>query len=156
MKIKCVTANNRKKAIEIETAKGRLGLPFSHLRLKPTVRDRIAEIYVDSELGGQGITYRLSSGKEDSLHVDAFLDYNRDPDFLRNLMLHKLSVEAAKVLESSGLSKHEVARRLKTSPSQLYRLLDSANYNKSVDEMLRLLSVLGFEVKWSLVRQEAA
>jgi hypothetical protein len=37
-------------------------------------------------------------------------------------------------------------RRLGTSPAQLYRLLDQTNYAKSVDQLLRLLSILDYEV----------
>lgn len=155
MKIKNVIVNNRRKSIEIETCKGALGLPFTKLRVKPTRHNKISEIYVDPALGRRAITYRLASGQEDSVHVDAFLDYNKDPEFLREITLHKLSVEAVKAIKASGLSKHEVTRRLKTSPSQLYRLLDPSNYRKSLDEMFRLLSVLGCKVEWSVVRQAA-
>ena len=100
-------------------------------------------------------TYVLESGKEDSIPVDAFLDYNRDPDYMRDITLHKLTVQALKLVEKSGLSKHELIRRLKTSPSQLYRLLDTANYSKSMDEMLRLLAVLGYRVDMKLVKDAA-
>ncbi|MBI4523675.1 MAG: hypothetical protein HY695_07680 [Deltaproteobacteria bacterium] len=155
MKIRGVRINKRRNAIEIETHKGILGLPFAKLRVKPTARNKIAEIYVDPELGRRAITYRLSSGQEDSLHLDAFLDYAKDPEFLRRITLHKLTLEARKALKASGLSKQEVIRRLKTSPSQLYRLLDPSNYRKSLDEMLRLLSVLGLTVEWSVVRRAA-
>ncbi len=155
MKITGVRVNKRKKTIEVETRKGILSLPFAKLRLKPTPRNTIAEIYVDPELGKRAITYRLSSGQEDSVHLDAFLDYAEDPDFLRKITLHKLTLEARKALKASGLSKQEVTRRLKTSPSQLYRLLDSSNYRKSVDEMLRLLSVLGLTIEWNIIRRAA-
>lgn len=156
MKIKNVAVNNRKKCIEVDTGQKKLDLPFSRLRVKPSMRNRIVKVYVDPELGHKGITYHLDSGKEDSIHLDAFLDYNRDPKFLRDIAIHKLSIEAQKAFKHSGLSKHEVIRRLQTSPSQLYRLLDPTNHKKSIDEMLRLLSVLGYEVKWDVVRQEAA
>jgi antitoxin HicB len=155
MKIKSVIVNTRKKTIEIETPKGILGLPFAKLRVRPTTRNRLATIYVDPELGRSAVTYRLASGQEDSVHIDAFLDYNRDPEFLRKITVHKLSLEAANAMKASGLSKHEVVRRLKTSPSQLYRLLDPTNDRKSIDEMLRLLSVLGYTVEWSVVKQAA-
>lgn len=65
-------------------------------------------------------------------------------------MLHQLTVEATKLLRKSHLSKHEVTRRLKTSPSQLYRLLDPTNKAKSIDEMLKLLSVLGYCIEWNI------
>jgi len=38
-------------------------------------------------------------------------------------------------------------RRLKTSPSQFYRLIDPTNYRKSIDKMLELLAVLDCEVE---------
>lgn len=155
MKIRGIFINYRKKTLEIETHKGGFSLPFSRLPLRPSSKDKIKTAYVDPELGNRAITYVLASGKEDSVHLDAFLDYNRDPDFLRDLTLHKLTVDALHLVERSGLSKHEIIRRLKTSPSQLYRLLDSANYRKSVDEMLRLLAVLGYRVDMKLVKKAA-
>ena len=155
MKIKSVVVNNKAKALEIETVKGLFRLPFAKLRLKPSSRSKISEIFVDKEMASQGITYRLESGEEDSIHLDAFLDYNRDPDYMRAILLHKLTVEAEKKMKLSGLSKHEVIRRLKTSPSQLYRLLDPTNNKKSVDEMLRLISVLGYSVELNLVENVA-
>jgi hypothetical protein len=155
MKIRDVAANNRKKAIEIETSKGWLSLPYSRLTLKPSTKNAIVEIYVDRELASNAVTYILASGDEASIHAGAFLDYNKDPDFLRNAALHQLTLEAVKLMKKSNLSKQEVIRRLKTSPSQLYRLLDAANYKKSIDEMLRLVSVLGYRVEWSIVKEVA-
>lgn len=155
MKIQHVSINQRKKILEIETAKGPMSLPFSKLSLKPTATNKIKNVFVDAELNHRAVTYVLESGKEDSIHLDAFLDYNRDPDFMRNAILHDLTVQAVHLLKKSGLSKHELTRRLKTSPSQLYRLLDTANYRKSVDEMLRLLAVLGYRLDVHLVKTAA-
>lgn len=155
MKIQKVLVNQRKKTLEITTEKGSFGLPFSRLPLKPSARAKIKTAYVDSELANRAITYVLISGKEESVHLDAFLDYNRDPDFLRNITLHKLTIDALRLVRKSGLSKHELIRRLKTSPSQLYRLLDPSNYKKSVDEMLRLLAILGYRVDMKLVKEAA-
>lgn len=147
MKIKKVNFNNKKKTIEIETRKGVLSLPFSKLDLVPLKKDKIKDAYVDPELGNQAITYVLESGKEDSVHLDVFLDYNKDPDYLRVLFLFRLTIEAQKALRESRLSKNEICRRLGTSPSQLSRLLDQTNQKKSVDKMLTLLAVLGLSVK---------
>jgi len=155
MKINNATVSYRKKAIEIETAQGSYSLPFSRLRLRPKPDDRIKEIYVDRDLGNRGITYVLESGREDSIHMDAFLDFNKDPRFLRDAALHQLTVDANKLIPKSGLSKQEIIRRLRTSPSQLYRLLDPSNYQKSIDEMLRLLAVLGCTVEWKVLPEAA-
>lgn len=155
MKIKKVEVNNKKKALEVETQKGKLSLPFSRLDLPPSATNKIVKIYIDKELAQSAITYVLASGREASVHVDAFLDYNKDPEFVRRAALHGLTVEAIKLLEKSKLSKLEVIRRMQTSPSQLYRLLDPKNYRKSVDEMLKLLSTLGYRIEWSVVRDVA-
>jgi hypothetical protein len=155
MKIRNIAINRRKKALEIETPKGALNLPFAKLSPKPNTKDPIKTAYVDAELDGRGVTYVLESGKEGSVHLDAFLEYECDPDFMRDMTLHKLTVEAMKLFKQSGLSKHELIRRLKTSPSQLYRLLDPSNYRKSIDEMLRLISVLGYRLDVKLVKEAA-
>lgn len=155
MKIRNVTINNRKKALEIETRKGKLSLPFAKLKLKPTPRNKIIKTYVDKELANRAITYILASGKEDSIHLDAFLDYNQDPDFMRQVILHKLTIQATHLMKKSDLSKHEVIRRLKTSPSQLYRLLDPSNYRKSIGEMIKLLAVLGYTIEFNISKKAA-
>jgi len=145
VKIQSVLANRRLKAFEVETPRGHFTYPFAKVGL---VREtpRVADVYVDEELGGEAFTYRLDSGKEDTVHVEQVLDYNQDPEYLKELLLYKLSVEAQKAVEDSGVSKRELARRLRTSPSQLYRLLDPTNSAKSVGQMLALLHLVGREV----------
>jgi hypothetical protein len=152
VKIKKVAVNNNKKALEIETSKGKLPLPFAKLRLAPTAENPVEEIFVDAEVARQAVTYRLASGAEDSVPLDAFLDYNRDPDYLRKMTLYSLTLKALELVRRSSLSKREIARKLKTSPAQLYRLLDPANYKKSVDQMMRLAAGLGYEVNFTLKR----
>jgi hypothetical protein len=147
MKINNVSLNNSKKTIRIETRNGAFEIPFSKLDLPPTAKNRIKEIFVDAELGKEAITYYLESGQENSVHLDAFLAYNKDPSYLRMIFLFELTLKAQMALKKSTLSKNEVCRRLETSPSQLARLLDQTNHNKSVDKMLELLAVLGINVK---------
>ena len=150
MTIKKATVNNSKKALEIETPRGKLSLPFSKLRLPPTAQNPVAEIFVDAELARKAVTYKLKSGAEDSVPLDAFLDYNCDPDYLKNMTLYSLTLKALELVQRSSLSKREIARKLKTSPAQLYRLLDPANSKKSVDQMMRLAASLGYEVNLTL------
>lgn len=143
MKIKSVHSNNYKKCLEISISKNvQYHLPFSQLRLIPTNENKIENIYIDEELGHQAVTYLLNSGEEGSVHLDAFLDYNQDPDFMKKLELYNLTLKTLKLIEISQLSKREIARKLKTSLSQLYRLLDTANSRKSIDQMFRLICVL--------------
>ena len=146
MKIRDVRANNRRKAFEVETRKEAFLFPYARLRMKPTPENRVSEVYPDPELGHEAFTYVLENGEEDSIHLDEVLEYNEDPDYLRNLLLYKLTLEAQERVGASPLSKREIIRRLGTSASQFYRLLDSANSSKSVGQLLALLHVLDCDV----------
>jgi hypothetical protein len=74
------------------------------------------------------------------------LEYNQDPAYLNDALLHRLTIEARKAVAGSDLSKREIIRRLGTSASQFYRLLDPTYYGKSVGQMLALLRVVGKDV----------
>ena len=147
MKIRRVRANNRKAQIELTVRAGNvLPVPYAKLDPRPTPTDRIREVYVDKELGNEGVTYVLESGAEGSVHIDHALEYNQDPTYLAELLTHKLTVEARRWVDRSGLSRRELARRLNTSVPQLYRLLDPANTHKGLGQLVSLLHVLGCDV----------
>ena len=155
MKIRSVKANNRRKAFEVTTANNRLIFPFARLEAQPTADDPIAKVFVDKELGSEGFTYVLRSGQEGTVHIEDVLEYNQDPDYLRDLLLYRLTLEAQKRIAATTLARREIIRRLGTSPTQLYRLLDQRNYRKSVDQLLRLLQVLDCDVEL-VVRAKSA
>ena len=146
MKIRTVAANNRKKAFDVELSARTLPFPYARAVPPPTARDRVARVFVDREAGRAAFTYVLQSGREGSIHVEQVLEYNQDPRHLRDLLLYKLTIEAQKRVDTSGLSKREIIRRLGTSAAQLYRLLDQTNYQKSIDQLLSLLQVLECDV----------
>ena len=99
MKICSVEVKNRKKGLEINTGKDHFFLPFSKLNLIPSAENPIKSIFVDEELGGEAITYVLKSGKEDTIPLDAFLEYNRDPNYFRKLFLYKLTLKSIDVVQ---------------------------------------------------------
>ena len=80
------------------------------------------------------------------MHIEQVLEYNKDPAYLRDLLLYKLTLAAQRGVIATALSKREIIRRLGTSPAQLYRLLDQTNYRKSVDQVLHLVHVLDCDV----------
>ena len=155
MKIQSVAPNNRKKAFEVKTSRKTFQLPYSKVDPQPGVADPITQLFVDKELGREGFTYVLESGKEGTVHVEQVLEYNQDPSYMRDALLYKLTLEAQKRIEASPLSKREIIRRLGTSATQLYRLLDQKNYRKSVDQLLSLLHVLDCDIDL-LVRTKTA
>jgi len=147
MKITRVRHDNRKKAFEVATQNQQFWFPFAKLRLRPTPANPVASVHVDDDLGKEAFTYELQSGEEGTVHIDQVLDYNRDPRYMRDLLLYKLTLVAQERVKSGSLSKRELIRRLGTSPAQFYRLLDQTNYSKSIDQLMALLSVLDCEVE---------
>ncbi len=146
MRIRSVKRNNRKKAFEVRTASRVLAFPYAKSEPRPTSEDPVARVFVDPELGREGFTYLLVSGREGTIHVEQVLEYNQDPAYLRDAILYRLTLEAQKRVDRTPLSKREIIRRLRTSATQLYRLLDPTNTRKSVDQMLLLLHVLDCHV----------
>jgi hypothetical protein len=146
MKIQSVVPNNRKRAFQVKASKKLFQLPYSKVEPQPSAADPIARVFVDKEFGSEGFTYVLESGKEGTVHGEQVLEYNQNPHYLRDTLLYKLTMEAQKRVDASPLSKREIVRRLGTSATQFYRLLDQTNYRKSVDQLLSLLHVLDCDV----------
>lgn len=146
MKIRKVSHNNRKKAFEVTVSNRTLPIPYAKTDPQPSKKDPVARVFVDKELANEGFTFVLESGREGTVHVEQVLEYNQDPRYLRDMLLYKLTIEAQRRVEESPLSKRELIRRLGTSAAQFYRLLDQANYRKSVDQLLTLLHVLECDV----------
>jgi len=146
VKIRSVRANNHKRAFEVASRRGTFSFPYAKADPVPTAADPLVELEIDDEIGREGFTYRLASGAEGTVHVEQVLDYNEEPLYMRDLLLHKLTLEAEEAVARSPLSKREIIRRLGTSPAQFYRLIDPTNYRKSVDKMLLLLRVLDCDV----------
>ena len=146
MKIRSVRANNRRKVFEVRVGATVLPYPYSKAEPVAVPEDRVVRVAVDEELAREAFVFDLRSGRCGTVHVEQVLEYNRDPSYMRDLLLYRLTLEAQARIASSPLAKREVVRRLSTSAAQLYRLLDQTNYAKSVDQMLKLLRVLDCEV----------
>jgi predicted XRE-type DNA-binding protein len=147
VKIRSVTANNRKRAFEVKTHGGTLHYPYAKSDPSPSTSDAICRVHVDKELASEAFTYVLKSGNEGTVHIDQVLAYNKDPTYLRDALLYRLTLEAQQRVKASSLSKREIIRRLGTSAAQFYRLVDQTNYRKSIDQLLALLQVLDCDVE---------
>jgi len=152
VKITKVAPNNRKKAFEIHTRRKSYTLPYVEARPSPTRDNRVVEVHVDDEMGREGFAYVLESGDEGAIHVDHVLEYNKDPSYAADMLLYKLTLWAQEAAKRSHLSTRELIRRLGTSPSQYYRLLDQTNYRKSIRQLLALLHLLNWDVDVVLKR----
>jgi hypothetical protein len=152
-----VTSNNRKKEFNLIARSGvEYSFPYSQTTPQPSTADRVAKVLVDKELGNEAFTYFLASGQEGSIHIEQVLEYNEEPKYLADLLVYKLSLEALQCIKSSKLSRRQVARQLDTSVPQLYRLLDPANTNKSMKQLVALLHILDCDVELVVKKREAA
>jgi len=157
VKVLGVAVNHRKARLELRVPGGRiLPFPFALLDPQPSRDDRVRQVRVDPELGREAVTFVLESGAEGSVHVDHALEYNQDPTLVGELIVYRLTVEAQRRVRRSGLSRRELARRLKTSVPQLYRLLDPKNTKKSLTQLLALLHSLGCDVELVIKDRNAA
>ena len=155
VKIIRVVANNRARVFEVRV--GRRILRFPYAKVDPPIprSDHVRKASVDRELAGEAFSFSLASGRDDAVHVEQVLEYNRDPDLLRERVLYAMTIEAQSRFVRSSLANREIIRRLSTSASQLDRLLDQTNYHKTIDQLLRLLQALDCEVDL-LVRSRTA
>jgi hypothetical protein len=87
MKIQSVTQNNRKKAFQVKMSKKLFQLPYSKVNPQPGAPDPITRVFVDKELGSEGFTYVMESGKEGAIHSEQVLEYNQDPHYMRDTLL---------------------------------------------------------------------
>jgi predicted XRE-type DNA-binding protein len=156
MRIRSVSCNNRKRAFVVKTSASTFQFPYAKVEPHPTSSDPVVRLAVEPELGREGFTYVLRSGGASTVHIEQVLEYNQDPRYFRDLLLYKLTIEAQKRVEASALSKRELIRRLGTSATQFYRLLDQTNYRKSVDQLLLLLNVLDCEVDLRVRRRSSS
>lgn len=150
MKIQHVSTNNRRHRFEVRTRSETLSFPYALAVPMPSSTDPVVTVAPDPELDNEAFTYVLKSGDEGSVHIDSVREFNEDPEHLAALTLYKLSVEAQKLFDESGLSVRQVAATLKTSPTQVYRLLDPANNRKTIRQVVGLFSVLGCELDVSV------
>lgn len=147
MKIRSVRSDPRRRAFAVSMGRAVHEFPWSQLDVVPSAADPVVEAAPDPELGREGFTYRLASGREGTVHADHVLRFVRDPDHQRVELLYALTNEAIDALAASGRTKRSVARQLGTSLAQLARLLDPTNSRKSLDQLVRLLTALGRRVE---------
>ncbi len=155
MKIRGVAANNRRRVFEVETARDVWVFPYGKAQPPLALEDKVADVYADPELGREAFTYELVGGGSGSIHIDAVLEYNEDPTYMADVVAHELTAAVHAHLEQSTLSRREIMRRLGTSPSQLYRLLDADNTTKSLHQVVALLHVLGCQVSFQVTKRPA-
>lgn len=150
-------SNDRKACLELTVRGGAVyPMPYAKLSPRPTVDNRITHVVVDKELGNEAVTYTLQSGAEGTVHIDHVLEHNGDPTVITQLLIHDLTLKARASVEASGLSMRELARCMRTSVPQIYRLLDPANPKKNIAQVIALLHVTGVDIEFKTKRRKKA
>jgi predicted XRE-type DNA-binding protein len=132
------------KSFELFANKKKWLFPYSKLNLKPTMNNPIAKVVVDSDFGDEGFTYYLKSGTEATVPMDAVLEYNKDPKYIREQLLYNLTLQARQIIKQKRISHNEIIRRMKISQMHFYRIINTTCYTKTIDQMVLLLAALDY------------
>ena len=143
MKVVDVKVDARKKELLITAGRSTFRYPFAFV----SGGDAVVAAKSDPELGSEAISCFLASGETRTIHLDDIRAQLGDADYLREQMLYDMTLQALRIVRKKRVAKRALCRMLQTSPAQVYRLLDQTCYSKTVDQMLRLLQVLGCTVK---------
>ena len=151
--ITCVYANYRSRALVVHLGQHKLLYPFALLDPQPSTWDRYVRCYDDERTGPTTVHYVLESGGQGRLTAEQVLDFHREPSHVKSRVLETLTMAASERIQYTGLSKRQIFKRLRTSRAQLDRILDTKNVRKSVDSVLAVLEVLGYEVEVTVIKK---
>jgi len=146
-------ADYRARAFIIHLGQRKVLYPFALLDPKPSVKDRYVRSYGDENLGQRAIWYVLQSGKQGFLTAEQVLTFYREPSDVKGDVLWALTKAAIEHIKNTALSRRQILKRMHTSSAQLDRILDASNVRKTVDGVLALLEVLGYEVEVTVRRK---
>jgi len=156
---KALKPNYRKGVLEITLQEGRKltrhNLPFAALTgTRVSSKNRFVSIDIDEEVGRQGATFVLSDGTGGDLPAD-FVLYYCDPTYDWS-PINQLKRALRDKLDRSKLSVRVLADALRTSPSQVVRLLEANRGSKQLLQLFKLAELAGYRVSFTLKRKPAA
>lgn len=144
-KFQKVEFNNKKRVFILHYTSGlTVECPYSSLNIKK----KVIEAAPDKEVNSHSFYFVLENHKKDFVPYDQPLHIVQHPEYMRREILFYITRDVKKFIDRSNISKREVARRLKTSVSQLSRLLDPTNYNKNLTKLLEIANLLNYEFEW--------
>ena len=158
-KFNAIKPNYRKGVLEITLQEGRrltrYNLPFAALKgTRVGPKNRFVSIDLDEEVGRQGATFMMADGTRGDLPAD-FVLYYCDPTYDWS-PLNQLKRVLRDKLDASKLSVRVLADALRTSPSQVVRLLEENRGSKQLLQLLKLAELAGYRVTFTLKRKPAA
>ena len=158
-KFRAIRPNYRKSVLEITLQEGtkqtRYNLPFAAFKGKRiSARNRFVSIDIDEELDRQGATFVTTDGTRGDLPADLVL-YYCDPTYDWS-PINQLKRVLRDKLDASKLSVRVLADALRTSPSQVVRLLEENRESQQLLQLFKLAELAGYRVTFTLKRKPAA
>lgn len=154
-----IKPNYRKKALEITLLEGkktkRYVLPFSVLHdNKIGTHNRFTSIHIDKEVRNQGVFFTLEDGTQGDFPSD-FVLYHCDPSYDWS-PINQIKRALKGKLGESRLSIRVVADALRTSPSQVMRLLEENRASTQLLQLFQLADLAGYRIEFRLKKKRAA
>ena len=147
MKFKSVTFCNRKKRINtIYSNNKEYEVHYSELGIKRNIKN----ILIDTETKGLSLIIELDDGELNYMPYDQILYLRKDPEYMLKLHIQHIVADIKKALKEQKISKAFLRDALKTSDSQLNRLLDSKKINKNLFQLYKLSNLLKLEPEFCL------
>lgn len=158
-RFKKIIPNYKKKVLEVSLLEGKKArnfrLPFSAFGDKKiSSKNRFVSISIEKELGRQGASFVLQDGSKGDFPADLVL-YYCDPKYEWS-PFNQLKRAIHDKLKKSGISLRVLADLLRTSPSQVIRLLDRDVLSKQVLQLFRMAEIAGYQVRFHLKKKMAA
>ena len=155
---KAAKPNYKKKTLEVTLQEGRksrrYSLPLAVLPQNINARNPFTKLEIDPDTGGLGVEYELADGSRGSFPSD-FVLYYCDPAYdwsPINLLKRSLKKE----LNARQISIRVLADALKTSPSQVLRLLEEEAASKQLRQLTQLARLVGYDIEIRLRQHKAA
>lgn len=144
-RFKRVVFDNKKRVFRLEYTSGlRIECPYFSLG----IRRKVVDARPDPETGGHSFAFTLDDGTTDYVPFDQPLHIARNPEYVKEQTLYEMTKQLNEFIRREGISKRGLARRLKTSPAQLARLLDPTNYRKSMSRLVEIGAILNYRFRW--------
>ncbi len=146
-KIKKVSFSNKTKEIEIEyTSRKKYLLHYGQLGIDKN----IVRAWVDQETKGKSVGFEFEDGSTDFMPYDQPLVLNKDPEYMLQDQIEHLVLELNETIRKKGISKKYIAKKLKTSENQIFRLLNPAILNKNLGQLYQIAFILNKQIEIEL------
>ena len=155
---KKIIPNYKKNILEVTLQEGRkhnrYEMPFSIFRDKKIgLKNKFVSLDIDEALDGQAVTFILQDGAKGDFPADLVL-YYCDPTYQWS-PLNQIKQAIKDKLKQSKVSIRVLANLLKTSPSQVLRLLNSTELSKQFLQLSHIAEVVGCQIQWQLKKKAA-